>query len=1298
MISAQDLKQLEEQETGWDVSQYSWDPISLIATPSDIGAGPYAKEPALDERTVGPVLVRQVVDPAATELRCQVKNCLRSLGDEKMYYRRYRVCKHHLNMLSIVVDGEVSRFCQQCGRFHRLTEFDGNKRSCRERLKQHNERRRKTVPRGEGPLKRIAKNVGHALTEEHMQLGLKMISSQESAQASDSFWIATSKFAPTVSGQPFTGGEDGAQQPAPASSPLTPLAKDVLNCFAAVNAHEQAKPQPLRSTVEVAQGQSQSALDILAEWEQAVSDVPVPSFPPVPSQSTDSALLLASLMSTAVPSASNPWQTDHLMWSMPLGMDPTLPACLEVSATLQSDPHGIDYLLERSSEPFPCLDVPEATSFAIAPLPRSVGDQCSPHLVAESLRAGGQADHNSMCSSCAATLLTSESFHNPGALVPCSTQMGGEFLSDMSSFSSFPSTHFSSVTTLSGSASSGNDMSALQGSHLGLETQGLDEYSSQHSLVRLTMKIYDCAPEQLPAEMRMSLHQKLLGPDRNVLQGYLRQGCVHVTLEMLLTEHGPQASLPGLADFASILGPGIFQCKPLLVQLDGRPPVFFNCAEELQLGLQDMSVPVADLRPLVLHSGAAAVLKGSLPLLQEGSSLLVRSAGAYLPYTRVLDQQGAVAGVQLAAEDLPPCGLLRVEGQHGVLLGSMTPVLVMDDPDVVDELRELEHQLQHRLQLAPSTRRLLTELGLLLEMERLVMWPHSPPLRGWSQAHQRSSVHDSVASYSSPASTPRGGSDGAAEQLTDDLSDWAEGSGGGTHAVTTVDGTRHSQQLLSGPLLDQAVAMGSNVLAFCVGRGWCATARRVLAALEVLLAPAGLVLANVEALPGGGGLLTRARQSGKSEMVALVQQWAEDCGSVVFDDGGAAGRLLLPSDGQVPSFGLLTESEAAGRSVRGAAALAAAQQIAEPEYAAGQPAALDTAAAATRVKLDSVLAGTACSSSTSLGTALDEWQWTSKPGPEQQAGAGLELPGLMADGADGADQPQAAAVLPWVWLWMLLPGLALAVGVFGMPLVWTVLLGSVVAAVAVPLGWWQGRLVAGWGAATGRGGLAAPTVLLHRAHGHYATAVVAVAEHVIPLALALQYPQGQMPAAARLLQHCFQGNWAVSAVLLAPSAASWLHGNAHFRVFASVAAQLVLIFLTRWRVPLQSCDGRLLELLVGAVHVGAAHVAVWALPTHYAWEAFLLGWDATSQALVASGVPGLMWRLVPKALLSMCHIPLVLRRGHSAVGAQHPSAGGGPADLGSYGSVGALSGRAAQSVKGKGDGRWPAYGGVDREG
>ncbi|KXZ54643.1 hypothetical protein GPECTOR_4g709 [Gonium pectorale] len=75
--------------------------------------------------------------------KCHVDGCSADLTGLSSYYQRYRTCEAHLKAPSIMKDGIQQRFCQQCGRFHELAEFDGNKRSCRSRLASHNVRRRK---------------------------------------------------------------------------------------------------------------------------------------------------------------------------------------------------------------------------------------------------------------------------------------------------------------------------------------------------------------------------------------------------------------------------------------------------------------------------------------------------------------------------------------------------------------------------------------------------------------------------------------------------------------------------------------------------------------------------------------------------------------------------------------------------------------------------------------------------------------------------------------------------------------------------------------------------------------------------------------------------------------------------------------------------------------------------------------------------------------------------------------------------------------------------------------------------
>jgi hypothetical protein len=61
----------------------------------------------------------------------------------KYYHARYRVCPEHQKALSVKVSGQNVRFCQQCGKFQPLKDFQGKKKSGIERLEKHNARRRR---------------------------------------------------------------------------------------------------------------------------------------------------------------------------------------------------------------------------------------------------------------------------------------------------------------------------------------------------------------------------------------------------------------------------------------------------------------------------------------------------------------------------------------------------------------------------------------------------------------------------------------------------------------------------------------------------------------------------------------------------------------------------------------------------------------------------------------------------------------------------------------------------------------------------------------------------------------------------------------------------------------------------------------------------------------------------------------------------------------------------------------------------------------------------------------------------
>ncbi|KAI3423097.1 SBP-type domain-containing protein [Psidium guajava] len=81
-----------------------------------------------------------------TAPRCQVEGCNLDLSSAKDYHRKHRVCESHSKCPKVIVNGVERRFCQQCSRFHGLSEFDEKKRSCRKRLSDHNARRRKPQP------------------------------------------------------------------------------------------------------------------------------------------------------------------------------------------------------------------------------------------------------------------------------------------------------------------------------------------------------------------------------------------------------------------------------------------------------------------------------------------------------------------------------------------------------------------------------------------------------------------------------------------------------------------------------------------------------------------------------------------------------------------------------------------------------------------------------------------------------------------------------------------------------------------------------------------------------------------------------------------------------------------------------------------------------------------------------------------------------------------------------------------------------------------------------------------------
>ncbi|XP_077216231.1 squamosa promoter-binding-like protein 14 [Tasmannia lanceolata] len=171
------------QNPNWNPKVWDWDSVMFVAKPSaesDVLRLGTTEEKKKGEETLKPLVLRKenpgedgenltlklggsgylADEPAVRASKrvrsgspgggnypmCQVDDCKGNLSNAKDYHRRHKVCEHHSKTAKALVGKQMQRFCQQCSRFHPLSEFDEGKRSCRRRLAGHNRRRRKTQP------------------------------------------------------------------------------------------------------------------------------------------------------------------------------------------------------------------------------------------------------------------------------------------------------------------------------------------------------------------------------------------------------------------------------------------------------------------------------------------------------------------------------------------------------------------------------------------------------------------------------------------------------------------------------------------------------------------------------------------------------------------------------------------------------------------------------------------------------------------------------------------------------------------------------------------------------------------------------------------------------------------------------------------------------------------------------------------------------------------------------------------------------------------------------------------------
>ncbi|KAK4600385.1 hypothetical protein RGQ29_010154 [Quercus rubra] len=137
----------EEEDERLRLNLNLWGGSNSVEEPGQDAAGPVpASRPSKRVRPGSPGAGAGAGGGGGNYPMCQVDNCREDLSNAKDYHRRHKVCEVHSKATRALVANQMQRFCQQCSRFHPLSEFDEGKRSCRRRLAGHNRRRRKTQP------------------------------------------------------------------------------------------------------------------------------------------------------------------------------------------------------------------------------------------------------------------------------------------------------------------------------------------------------------------------------------------------------------------------------------------------------------------------------------------------------------------------------------------------------------------------------------------------------------------------------------------------------------------------------------------------------------------------------------------------------------------------------------------------------------------------------------------------------------------------------------------------------------------------------------------------------------------------------------------------------------------------------------------------------------------------------------------------------------------------------------------------------------------------------------------------
>lgn len=286
-------------------------------------------------------------------------------------------------------------------------------------------------------------------------------------------------------------------------------------------------------------------------------------------------------------------------------------------------------------------------------------------------------------------------------------------------------------------------------------------YLASTSAVRLSIKLFNCTPAQLPGSLRETV-TGWLGSTPAGLEGYIRPGCVHLTVQATMPTRQAEGAVTGTAPDVSIRSAvdhllaspkqEVWHKCTMLVQLgdeaavvhEGKPLKVWNFqgqaqAEQAHQGQQHAEQQhrqgqgCGQTQPASCCPGPAT-LPNKLPVLSHAQAfclvarqrqqqpvtvcghglsadckVLCRAGGNHLEVQMLhstVTSEDSADMLQIALPGDVPAGLLYLEVQRGSFMGPALPVLVALTPALAAEAA-------HMLQMTPPSDRqgLVVDLG-----------------------------------------------------------------------------------------------------------------------------------------------------------------------------------------------------------------------------------------------------------------------------------------------------------------------------------------------------------------------------------------------------------------------------------------------------------------------------------------------------------------------------------------------------------------------------------------------------------